>query len=412
MAKYTSVLSQLLRYVPRREFLAIVQRQQGEKGVRSFSSWRQFVALFYGQLTGQHSLRDLVTALNSSLHKLQHVGLRAVRRSTLADANSKRSHEIFRELFFALYGRCCQQAPSHGFQFRHKLYSLDATVIDLCLKVFDWAKFRQRKGAIKLHLMLDHEGQIPSFCVITPGREHEIQVARKQRYEPDSVLTFDRGYLDYHWFDQLHRQGVFFVTRMKKNARHTVLERRRVEKKEGLTSDQTIRMSGSKGECLSTPLRRIGYRDPESKKHYVYLTNLFHLSAQEIAAIYKARWRIELFFKWVKQHLKIKTFLGTSPNAVMTQVWVALCVYLLIAYLRFLSKAPWSPYQILKRLQVTALEYIDLGQLLAEKPKNARKGQHKRRQLNMLGRKVKPLFIGTYAKSTEVLPDCLAVSHL
>ena len=333
MAKYTSVLSQLLRYVPRREFLAIVQRQQGEKGVRSFSSWRQFVALFYGQLTGQHSLRDLVTALNSSLHKLQHVGLRAVRHSTLADANSKRSHEIFRELFFALYGRCCQQAPSHGFQFRHKLYSLDATVIDLCLKVFDWAKFRQRKGAIKLHLMLDHEGQIPSFCVITPGREHEIQVARKQRYEPDSILTFDRGYLDYHWFDQLHRQGVFFVTRMKTNARQTVLERRRVEKKEGLTSDQTIRMSGSKGECLSTPLRRIGYRDPESKKHYVYLTNLFHLSAQEIAAIYKARWRIELFFKWVKQHLKIKTFLGTSPNAVMTQVWVASCVYLLIAYL-------------------------------------------------------------------------------
>ncbi len=202
------------------------------------------------------------------------------------------------------------------------------------------------------------------------------------------------------------------MTRMKKNAHHTVLERRRVDKKEGLTSDQTIRMSGSKGECLSTPLRRIGYRDPESKKHYVYLTNLFHLSAQEIAAIYKARWQIELFFKWIKQHLKIKSFLGTSPNAVMTQVWVALCVYLLIAYLKFLSKAPWSPYQILKRLQVTALEYIDLGRLLAEKPKNARKGQDKCRQLNMLGRKVKPLFIGTYAKGTEVLPDCLAVSHL
>ena len=370
------------------------------------------MALFYGQLTGQHSLRDLVTALNSSLHKLQHVGLRAVRRSTLADANSKRSHEIFRELFFALYGRCCQQAPSHGFQFRHKLYSLDATVIDLCLKVFDWAKFCQRKGAIKLHLMLDHEGQIPSFCVITPGREHEIQVARRQRYEPDSILTFDWGYLDYHWFDQLHRQGVFFVTRMKKNARHTVRERRRVDKSKGLTSDQTIRMTGTQAQCLSMPLRRIGYRDPESKKHYVYLTNLFHLSAQEIAAIYKARWQIELFFKWVKQHLKIKSFLGTSPNAVMTQVWVALCVYLLIAYLKFLSKAPWSPYQIFKRFQVTALEYIDLGQLLAEKPKNARKSQDKCRQLNMLGRKVKPLFIGTYAKSTEALPDFLAVSHL
>ena len=185
-----------------------------------------------------------------------------------------------------------------------------------------------------------------------------------------------------------------------------------MDKSKGLTSDQTIRMTGTKAQCLSTPLRRIGYRDPESKKHYVYLTNLFHLSAPEIAAIYKARWQIELFFKWIKQHLKIKSFLGTSPNAVMTQVWVALCVYLLIGYLKFLSKTPWSSYQIFKRLQVTALEYINLGQPVAEKPKNARKGQYKRRQLNMLGRKVKPLFIGTYAKSTEVLPACLAVSHL
>jgi putative transposase len=412
MAKYASVFNQLLRYIPRSEFQAIVRRHGGDKGVRSFTCWKQFVALFYGQLTGQHTLRDLVTAVNASLHKLQHVGLTSVRRSTLADASSKRSHEIFRELFFTLYERCCKQAPSHGFQFRHKLYSLDATVIDLCLKVFDWAKFRQRKGAIKLHLMLDHEGQIPSFCVITPGREHEIQVARRQRYEPDSILTFDRGYLDYHWFDQLQRQGVFFVTRMKKNARYTVRERRRVDKSKGLTSDQTIWMTGSKAECLSTPLRRIGYRDPESKKHYVYLTNLFHLSAQEIAAIYKARWQIELFFKWVKQHLKIKSFLGTNANAVMTQVWVAFCVYLLIAYVKFLSKVPWSPYQIFKRLQVTALEYIDLGRVLAEKPKNARKGQHKWRQLNLLGRKVKPIFIVRYATSTEELPDCLAVSHL
>jgi putative transposase len=412
MAKYTSVFNQLLRYIPRSEFQAIVRRHGGDKGVRSFTCWKQFVALFYAQLTGQHTLRDLVTAVNASLHKLQHVGLTSVRRSTLADASSNRSHKIFRELFFTLYERCCKQAPSHGFQFRHKLYSLDATVIDLCLKVFDWAKFRQRKGAIKLHLMLDHEGQIPSFCVITPGREHEIQVARRQRYEPDSILTFDRGYLDYHWFDQLHRQEVFFVTRMKKNARYTVRERRRVDKSKGLTSDQTIWMTGSKAECLSTPLRRIGYRDPESKKHYVYLTNLFHLSAQEIAAIYKARWQIELFFKWVKQHLKIKSFLGTNANAVMTQVWVAFCVYLLIAYVKFLSKVPWSPYQIFKRLQVTALEYIDLGRVLAEKPKNARKGQHKWRQLNLLGRKVKPIFIVRYATSTEELPDCLAVSHL
>ncbi len=399
MAKYTSVLSQLLRYVPRDEFRAIVQRHQGDKGVRKFSCWKQFVALFYGQLTGQHSLRDLVTTVNSSLHKLQHVGLSRVSRSTLADANSRRSHQIFRELFYALYQRCQRLAPGHAFAFRHKLYSLDATVIALCLKVFDWAKFRKRKGAIKLHLMLDHNGHIPSFCVITPAREHEIEVARKQSYQPDSIVTFDRAYIDYHWFDQLDNQGVFFVTRQKRNARYRVLQRRKVDPSCGLTSDQTIRLTGEKAECLSTDLRRIGYRDPERGRFYVFLTNIFHLSAAEIAAIYRARWQIELLFKWVKQHLKIKTFLGTNRNAVMTQVWIALCVYLLVAYVKFLLHPPWRLYEVFKRLQVTALEYMDLGRVLAQPPKNSRKRKDKCTQLNMLGRGVKPLFIRGYAVS-------------
>ena len=189
-----------------------------------------------------------------------------------------------------------------------RVYSLDATVIDLCLKVFDWAKFRKRKGAIKLHLILDHGGHIPSFCVMTPGREHEIEVARGQRYEPDSILTFDRAYVDYHWFDQLHCQGVYFVTRQKRNARYRVLERRPVGPQQGVTSDQVIRLTGKAAGCLD-PLRRIGYRDPETRQFYIFLTNLFHLTAAEVAAIYKARWQIELFFKWVKQHLKIKSFL-------------------------------------------------------------------------------------------------------
>ena len=189
-------------------------------------------------------------------------------------------------------------------------------MIDLCLKVFDWAKFRKRKGAIKLHLILDHAGHIPSFCVMTPGREHEIEVARGQRYEPDSILSFDRAYVDYHWFDQLHRQGVYFVTRQKRNARYRVLERRPVGPQPGVTSDQVIRLTGKAAQCLSTPLRRIGYRDPETRQFYVFLTNLFHLTAAEVAAIYKARWQIELFFKWVKQHLKLKSFLGTTANAV------------------------------------------------------------------------------------------------
>ena len=238
MAKYTSVLHQLLRHVPRDEFRAIVGRHQGDKGVRKLSCWGQFVALFFGQLTGQHSLRDLITTLDAGRKKLQQVGLGAVSRSTLADANRKRPQEIFGELFCCLYQRCRRQAPGQRFAFRHRVYSLDATVIDLCLKVFDWAKFRKRKGAIKLHLILDHGGHIPSFCVMTPGREHEIEVARGQRYEPDSILSFDRAYVDYHWFDQLHRQGVYFVTRQKRNARYRVLERRPVGPQPGVTSDQ------------------------------------------------------------------------------------------------------------------------------------------------------------------------------
>ena len=325
---------------------------------------------------------------------LQQVGLGAVSRSTLADANRKRPQEIFGELFGCLYQRCRRQAPGQRFAFRHRVYSLDATVIDLCLKVFDWAKFRKRKGAIKLHLILDHAGHIPSFCVMTPGREHEIEVARGQRYEPDRILTFDRAYVDYHWFDQLHRQGVSFVTRQKRNARYRVLERRPVGPQPGVTSDQVIRLTGKAAGCLSTPLRRIGYRDSEAGQFYVFLTNLFHLTAGEVAAIYKARWQIELFFKWVKQHLKIKSFLGTTANAVMTQVWVALCVYLLVAYVKFLLRPPGRLYEIFKRLQVTALEYRALGQVLAWEAKKGLKQAPKWRQRNLFGRRLKPLFVG------------------
>ena len=308
--------------------------------MRKLSCWGQFVALFFGQLTGQQSLRDLVTTLDAGRKKLQQVGRGAVSRSPLADANRKRPQEIFGELFGCLYQRCRRQAPGQRFGFRHRVYSLDATVIDLCLKVFDWAKFRKRKGAIKLHLILDHGGHIPSFCVMTPGREHEIEVARGQRYEPDRILSFDRAYVDYHWFDQLHRQGVYFVTRQKRNARYRVLQRR------------------------------------------------------EVAAIYKARWQIELFFKWVKQHLKIKSFLGTTANAVMTQVWVALCVYLLVAYVKFLLRPPGRLYEIFKRLQVTALEYLALGQVLAWETQNGPKRAPKWRQRNLFGRRLKPFFVG------------------
>ena len=392
MAKYSPVLDQLLRHIPRSEFQQIVNRHQGDKRVRSFSCWRQFVCLFYAQLTGQHTLRDLITALNASLHKLRHAGLSHVSRSTLADANTSRPAEIYRELFHSMYRRCLRSAPRHGFRFAHKVYSLDASVISLSLKVFDWAKFRKAKGAVKLHLMLDLDGQIPSFCAITTGKKHEVKVARRQQYEPDSILVFDRGYNDYHWFHQLQLSGVFFVTRLKSDASYKVTERRKVDKGKGLTSDQTIRITGKMADCIPIPLRRVGYRDPETGQQYFYLTNLFHLQAEEIAALYKARWKVELFFKWIKQHLKIKSFLGTSSNAVMTQIWVALCVYLLASYVRFLNRVGYSTYEVFKRLQTTALEYLPLQKVLQGKPRGRKKAKHEPRQLKLWDPRAKPLF--------------------
>ena len=381
MAKYRPVLDHLLRLIPRSEFQSIVHRHQGDKGVRTFSCWNQFVCLFYGQLTGQHSLRDLITALNSSLHKLRHVGLSFISRSTLAEANRKRPEGMYRELFHRLYSRCMACAPRHGFRFPHKIYLLDASVITLSLKVFDWARYQKTKGAVKLHMMLDLDGLIPSFCVVTEGREPEVKVARRRKYEPDSILIFDRGYNDYHWYHQLALGFSFFVTRLKKGASYKVTERRRVDKSKGLTCDQTIRITGRKADCLPIPLRRVGYRDPDTGRQYFYLTNLFHLTALEIADLYKARWQVEIFFKWIKQHLKIKSFLGTNSNAVMTQIWVALCVFLLASYVRFLNKVKYTTYEVFKRLQVTALEYLTLEKVLENAPRVRGKPLHKPRQL-------------------------------
>jgi len=392
MAKYSSILDQLLRHIPRREFQQIVDKHRGDKGVRSFRCWNHFVSLFFGQLTGQHTLRDLVTALNAGLHKLRHVGLGPVCRSTLADANNSRPCEIYRELFQSLYRRCAAAAPRHGFRFAHKVSLLDATVISLGLKAFQWAKFRARKGAIKLHMELDLDGQIPSFCVITAGKEHEVKQARRRRYEPDSILVYDRGYNDYHWFRELDLQGVFFVTRLKSDAKYRVVERRPVDKATGLTSDQTIRITGANADCIPIPLRRVGFRDRETGRWYAFVTNLFHLTAEEIAALYKARWKVELFFKWIKQHLKIKSFLGTSPNAVMSQVWVALCVYLLTSCVKFLNRVGCSAYGLFKRLQCTALEYLPLDQVLRPDWRGGRKAKQEWQQLKLWPARAKPLF--------------------
>lgn len=300
---------------------------------------------------------------------LYHLGSAEVTRSTLARVNERQPHAFYEALFGKLYSQCRSVTPRHGFRFKNKLYSLDASTIELSLAIFPWAKFRRRDGALKLHMGLDHDGGIPAFMSVTDGKVHEVTEARKRRLPPGSIVVMDKGYLDYSWYKTLSEQRVFFVTRARKNTRYRVTERREVDKAKGLRADQTIALTGKKSQRETLPkLRRVTYVDVESGQRYEFLTNNFALAASTIAAIYKQRWQIELFFKWIKQNLKIKTFLGISKNAVMTQIWVAMCVCLLLAYLKFLSKISASMQQILRLLQLNLFMRRDLIVLLRGDP--------------------------------------------
>ena len=265
--------------------------------------------------------------------------------------------------------RCQKTAPGHKFRFKNPLYSLDASTIDLCLSVFPWAEFRTTKGAIKLHVGLNHRGHIPEFVTVTNGKVGDVTVGRSIDFPKGSIVAIDRGYNDYVWYKHLTDKEIFFVTRLKSNAKIRVIKCRSVLKSKGLICDETIEFTGlyTAKKC-PIPLRRIGYRDPVTGKRYMFLTNNFKLAARTIADIYKARWDVELFFKWIKQNLKIKSFIGTSKNAVMTQIWIALCMYLLLAFIKFQSKLNKSMQQILRLLQLNLFEKRDLLALLRGDP--------------------------------------------
>ena len=368
MPHNNTVFSQLLKFIPRHEFEVLAnQHHQGRK-LRKMSRWSQFVALGLAQLSGRTSLRDIVSNLCAQTNKLYHLGAAKVSRSSLARVNEQQPHSLYEALFNKLLSRCQGLAPKHGFRFKNKLYSLDASTIDLCLDVFPWAKFRSTKGAVKLHVGLDHSGYLPTFMTVTDGKVHDVTVGRTLKLPKQSIVVFDRAYTDYKWYNLLNNNDIFFVTRQKVNAAYDVIERRAVSKKQGLTCDQTIKIKGTKADDCPIPLRRIGYRDPDNGKHYVFLTNNFTLAAKTIANIYKARWQVELFFKWIKQNLKIKTFLGTSKNAVLTQIWIAMCMYLLLAYIKFCNKLNLSFQQILRLLQLNLFERRDLMTLLTGDP--------------------------------------------
>jgi len=368
LAHHNTVFSQLLKPVPRHEFETLANRHHQGRKLRKVTRWSQFVAMATAQLSGRASLRDVVGNLSAQAAKLYHLGATVVSRSSLARVNEQQPYALYEQLAGKLLVQSQARAPRHGFRFKNKLYSLDASTIDLCLSVFPWARFRTTKGAVKLHVGLDHGGLLPAFLTITDGKTHDITAARALQLPKGSIVVMDRGYTDYAWYNRLNFRGIFFVTRLRRNARYRVTERRSVRKSKGLTSDQTIELTGAKAGKCPIPLRRIGFKDAETGNHYYFLTNNFALAAGTIADIYKARWQIELFFKWIKQNLKIKSFLGTSRNAVMTQIWIAICVYLLLAYLKFVSRIDRSMQQILRLLHLNLFERRDLRGLLVGDP--------------------------------------------
>ena len=365
MAHNNTVFSQLLKLVSRHEFESLAKQHHAGRSFRSASRWSQFVVMMMAQLSGRNSLRDIVENVSAQSHRLYHLGSAKLSRSNLSRINNDKPYQLYESLFGKLLVRCQSIAPGHRFRFKNSLYALDASTIDLCLEMFPWADFRSTKGAVKLHVGLNHAGCLPEFVSITEGKSHDVTVGRTLQFPKGSIVAVDKGYNDYAWYNQLNDKKIFFVTRLKANAKYRITSRRPVLKSKGLISDQTIEFTGTQTmKKCPVQLRRIGYQDSETGKLYVFLTNNFKLSAKTIADIYKSRWQVELFFKWIKQNLKIKSFVGTSKNAVMTQIWIAMCVYLLLAFLKFQSGLHKSMQQILRVLQLNLFEKRDLMALL------------------------------------------------
>lgn len=361
MKQTSSIFSQLLTLFSRLDFQKAVKKHRAEHRSKGFDCWTQFIAMLFCQLGRAHSLREICQGLASVEGKLNHLGIAsAPARSTLSYANAHRPHELFKEVFYQLLQRCQMCAPAKKFKFKNKLYSLDASTIDLCLSIFDWAKFRTTKGAIKLHLVLDHDGYLPCFINLTTGKTHEIRVAQRLLFPSGSIVAMDRGYVDYAFFDSLEKQKVSFVTRLKENAIFKTVSHHS-EPKGNILADDIIHLPGTGPE--SNPfrfLRRLVVWNEKKQCPLVLITNNRKLAATTIAAIYKERWQIELFFKAIKGNLKIKTFVGTTPNAVHIQIWTALISILLLKYLKMRSCIFWSLSNLVALLRLNLFVHRDL----------------------------------------------------
>ena len=365
MNKFNSIFGQILQIFSKGEFYRAVAETGSEKRAKGFTSWQQFVGMMFCQLGQAHSLREICGGLASCLGKVKHLGVEsAPKRATLSYANEHRPWELYQKVFYQLLDKCKVLAEGRTkFRFKNKLLSMDATTIELCASLFDWAKFRQTKGAVKLHLLLDHEGYLPVFAHITEGKVHEVNIAKGLPFPKGSIIVMDRGYVDYDLFSKWIEEDVYFVTRQKGNAKYDVIEERAVPMNRNILKDQIIEFTGyySKKKC-PYKLRRIEVWDKDNEKIIVLLTNHVNFGSTTISSIYKDRWQIEIFFKTIKQNLKIKTFVGTSPNALMIQIWTALISILVLKYLKFKSTFSWSLSNLVAMLRYNLFTYRDLWQ--------------------------------------------------
>lgn len=371
------IFSQILDSLPRYEFNKCVQRYQGNYRTRKFSCYDQFLCMAFAQLTYRESLRDIETCLRALQPKLYHAGIRGlISRSTLAEANENRAWHIYADLPQELIQRA-RQLYAHedfGVILNQTAYAFDSTTVDLCLSLFPWAHFRRHKAAIKIHTLMDLRGNIPCFLRITSGKTHDVRILDELPLEPGSFYVMDRAYIDFRRLYTFTRQSAFFVTRAKSNLDYIRRSYRQVDKTSGVKSDQTIALVGVK-TSLEYPdsLRRISYFDSENKKRLIFLTNNFLLPPLTIAQLYRCRWQVELFFKWIKQHLRIKAFYGTSENAVKTQIWIAISIYVLVAILKKELKIKRNLNEILQIISITIFENRPIYQVLSDfrlKPEN------------------------------------------
>ena len=365
-----TVFTQLMDFIPQYDFRRCVNRYRGNHKVISFSCFDQFLCMAFAQLTYRESLRDIEACLRSQQNKLYHMGIRdTVSRSTLADANENRDWRIYADFAQVLihHARNLYADEDLGFELKETIYALDSTTIDLCLSLFPWASFRKSKGAIKLHTLLDLRGSIPVFIKITDGLVHDVNILDELIPEPGSFYLMDRGYIDFARLYRINQNKAFFVTRTKSNFKFRRLYSHQVDKTIGLKCDQTIMLTGFySSKDYPEKLRRVRYYDKDNNEDLTFLTNNFAIPAITVAAFYKCRWKVELFFKWIKQHLRIKSFYGTSVNAVKTQIWIAISVYVLIAIVKKHLKIEVSLYTFLQILSVNPFEKTPILQLVTD----------------------------------------------